>query len=103
VPIQFDSGATGFLIGNKLYQDLKSNCEIIDLNVKGKGGGVGSEFETKYFRIKEIKIGDYLIKNVVAYVPLNKDINDILLGIGVLKKFKEVLWSLNSKKMRFYK
>jgi hypothetical protein len=103
VPIQFDSGATGFFIGNRLYQTLKKQCEIKDLNVKSKSGGVGSEFETKYIQIKEIKIGSYLIKNVVAIVPLRNDINDLLLGIGFLKKFKEVEWSLNANSMRFYK
>jgi hypothetical protein len=103
VPIQFDSGATGFFIGNRLYQTLKNQCEIKDLNVKSKSGGVGSEFETKYIQIKEIKIGSYLIKNVVAIVPLRNDINDLLLGVGFLKKFKEVQWSLNANTMRFYK
>ena len=29
--------------------------------------------------------------------------DDLLIGIGFLKKFKEVLWSLNSNLMRFYK
>ena len=103
VPIQFDSGATGFFIGNRLYQTLKKQCEIKDLNVKSTSGGVGSEFETKYIQIKEVKIGSYLIKNVVAIVPLRSDINDLLLGIGFLKKFKEVEWSLNTNTMRFYK
>jgi hypothetical protein len=103
VPIQFDSGATSFFIGNRLYKDLLSNCEIEDMNVKSVSGGVGSEFETKYVKIKEILIGDYLVKNVVAVVPLREDINDLLIGIGFLKKFKEVLWSLNSNLMRFYK
>ena len=52
---------------------------------------------------KSIKIGDYIVKDVIAVVPLRDDINDLLIGIGFLKKFKEVLWSLNSNLMRFYK
>ena len=63
----------------------------------------GSEFEIKYIKIKSIKIGDYIVKDVIAVVPLRDDINDLLIGIGFLKKFKEVLWSLNSNLMRFYK
>ena len=107
VSIQFDTGAQDLLIGNKLYQELLKKCEVVDLNVKSKGLGVGGEFEFKYIQIKEIKIGDYLIKNVVAMVP-DKDksgeyINDMLIGIGFLKKFKEVKWSLNNSKMRFFK
>ena len=103
VPIQFDSGATSFFIGNRLYKDLVSKCEVQDMNVQSVSGGVGSEFEIKYIKIKSIKIGDYTVKNVIAVVPLRDDINDLLIGIGFLKKFKEVLWSLNSNLMRFYK
>ncbi len=103
VPIQFDSGATSFFIGHNLYKELKKSADIIDLNVKGISGGVGSEFDTKYILIKKIKLSDYQINNVVAIVPLREDINDMLIGVGFLKKFKEVLWSLNSNLMRFYK
>ena len=103
VPIQFDSGATSFFIGNRLYKDLLEKCEIEDMNVEGVSGGVGSEFKTKYIKIKELIIGDYTVKNVIAVVPLREDINDLLVGVGFLKKFKEVLWSLNSNLMRFYK
>ena len=103
VPIQFDSGATSFFIGHNLYKELKKSADIIDLNVKGISGGVGSEFDTKYILIKKIKLSDYQINNVVAIVPLREDINDMLIGVGFLKKFKEVLWSLNSYIMRFYK
>ena len=87
VPIQFDSGATSFLIGNRLFQEIKNKCEIIDLKVEGLVKGVSGEFKIKYVKIKEIKIGDYLIKNVVVLVPLKDDMNDMLMGIGFLKKF----------------
>ena len=103
VPIQFDSGATSFFIGNRLYKDLVSKCEVEDMNVQSISGGVGSEFEIKYIKVKSIQIGDYTVRNVIAVVPLRDDINDLLIGIGFLKKFKEVLWSLNSNLMRFYK
>jgi predicted aspartyl protease len=70
--------------------------------------GVGSVIETKYIKISKIKIGDYLVKNVVAIVPTSLDssgnkVNDMLIGIGFLKKFKDVEWSLNNDKLRFYK
>ena len=103
VPVQFDSGATSFFIGHNLYKELKKSADIVDFNVKGISGGVGSEFDTKYIMIKKIKLADYEINNVVAIVPLREDINDMLIGVGFLKKFKEVLWSLNSNLMRFYK
>ena len=103
VPIQFDTGATSFFIGNRLYRDLVDKCEVEDINVQSISGGVGSEFEIKYIKIKSIQIGEYTVKNVIAIVPLREDINDLLIGVGFLKKFKEVLWSLNSNLMRFYK
>ena len=81
VPIQFDSGATSFFIGNRLYKDLLANCEIEDMNVEGMSGGVGSEFKTKYIKIKSIQIGDYVVKNVIAVVPLREDINDLLIEL----------------------
>ena len=75
------------------------------VNYEGQkdGKGVGSKFETKVIKIDEILIGNYKVKNVIATVPLNEEINSSLIGIGFLKKFKEVLWSLNSNLMRFYK
>ena len=94
VPIQFDSGGTSFFIGHNLYKELHKSADIIDLNVKGISGGVGSEFDTKYIMIKTIKLSDYQINNVVAIVPLREDINDMLIGVGFLKKFKEVVLSL---------
>lgn len=108
VPIHFDTGASNFLIGSKLYQELLSKCDVIDLNVKSVSNGVGSKFPIKYILIKKIKIGNYTINNVVASVPTSKDkngndINDMLIGIGFLKKFKDVTWSMNNNVLRFFK
>lgn len=108
VNIHFDTGASGILLGNKLYLELLSRCDIVDLNVKVNTSGVGSKFPVKYILIKKIKIGNYTINNVVAAVPLSKDkhgndINDMLIGIGFLKKFKDVSWSMNNNILRFYK
>ena len=108
VPIHFDTGASNFLIGSKLYQELLSKCDVTDLNVKSVSNGVGSKFSVKYILIKKIKIGNYSINNVVASVPIGKDkngneINDMLIGIGFLKKFKDVTWSLNNNVLRFFK
>jgi len=110
VPIKLDTGATDFFIGQNLYQELLKKCDITDLNVIAKMGGVGSSFKAKHIKIKEIKIGDYLIKNVIAIVPLEgekdnngDDINNILFGIDIMKKFKEVTWSLTNNKLRFVK
>ena len=104
VPIQFDSGASSSLfIGYRLYQELQSQCEVVDLNVRSMAGGVGSEFNTRYVKFKEIQIGEYTVKNVVAVVPERNDINDLLIGVGFLRKFSEVEWRFNSNTLRFYK
>ena len=104
VPIQFDSGASsGLFIGYRLYQELQSKCEIVDLDVSSKAGGVGSEFNTRYVKFKEIQIGEYRVKNVVAVIPERNDINDLLIGVGFLRKFSEVEWRFNSNTLRFYK
>lgn len=104
VPIQFDSGASsGLFLGYRLYQELRSKCDVLDLNVSSKAGGVGSEFNTRYVKFKEIQIGEYLVKNVVAVIPERSDINDLLIGVGFLKKFSEVEWRFNSNTLRFYK
>lgn len=66
-------------------------------------GGVGSEFNTRYVKFKEIQIGEYTVKNVVAVVPERNDINDLLIGVGFLRKFSEVEWRFNSNTLRFYK
>ena len=52
-------------------------------------------------RIYEIKIGDYIVKNVVAKVML--DNNSSLLGTGFLLKFSDVHWNMNDNKLILYK
>ena len=66
VPIQFDSGATSFFIGHNLYKELKKSADIIDLNVKGISGGVGSEFDTKYIMINPTAISGYIFGYKIA-------------------------------------
>ena len=76
---------------NKLIKKYPNNSFVHNL------GGLALQ------QFKKIKLSDYQINNVVAILPLREDINDMLIGVGFLKKFKEVLWSLNSNLMRFYK
>ena len=88
---------------------INVESDIVDMQVKGKMNGVGSLIDTKYIKINEVKIGEYIVKNVIAIVPTGNgddgvgSVNDMLIGIGFLKKFKDVEWSLNKNKMRFYK
>ena len=101
----FDTGAESFSIGYRLFNDLKEKgLEYEDLNVDISTVGVsGVSFKSNAIVIKELKIGSYTIKNVVAIVRTLESANTSLLGMGFLKKFNEVKWSLIAKELVFYK
>jgi predicted aspartyl protease len=50
--------------------------------------------------LEEVKIGDYIVKNVVATVL---DTPSSLLGTGFLLKFSNVIWNMKDKKLTLYK
>ena len=101
----FDTGATVFSIGYRLFEYLKKNgLEYDDLDIIIPTVGVrGEPTNNKLIKIHEIKIGSYTIKNIVAYVETLETANMSLLGISFMKKFSEVQWSLNSDALIFYK
>ena len=66
-------------------------------------GVKGESMQNKVIRIKEINIGQYKLKNVIAFVKTLETANSSLLGIGFLKKFSEVQWSLISNQLILYK
>tara|TARA_B100000795_G_scaffold153047_1_gene114675 strand:+ start:288 stop:1400 length:1113 start_codon:yes stop_codon:yes gene_type:complete len=101
----FDTGAEMFSIGYKLFENLKMNgLSYEDLNVTVNTYGIrGEPTPNKVIKIKELTIGNYTVKNVIAFVETLETANTSLLGIQFLKKFKEVQWSLNSNKLVFYK
>lgn len=101
----FDTGAEMFSIGYRLFENLKKNgLEYEDLNIIVPTIGItGVSTDNKVIKIKEISIGSYKIKDVIAYVETLETANSSLLGIQFLRKFKEVKWSLNSNKLTFYK
>ena len=45
----------------------------------------------------------HLLRYIIDKDQNGNNINDLLIGVGFLKKFKDVEWSLNYNKMRFYK
>lgn len=101
----FDTGATVFSIGYRLFEYLKKNgLEYDDLDIIIPTVGVrGEPTNNKLIKIHEIKIGSYTIKNIVAYVETLETANMSLLGISFMKKFSEVQWSLNSDALIFYR
>ena len=101
----FDTGAEVFSIGFNLFNKLKEEGLLYDdLGVIMETVGVkGESMQNKVIRIKEINIGQYKLKNVIAFVKTLETANSSLLGIGFLKKFSEVQWSLISNQLILYK
>ena len=101
----FDTGAEVFSIGFNLFNQLKEEGLLYDdLGVIMETVGVkGESMQNKVIRIKEINIGQYKLKNVIAFVKTLETANSSLLGIGFLKKFSEVQWSLISNQLILYK
>jgi len=101
----FDTGAELFSIGFNLFNKLKENgLDYVDLDIVVETIGVrGESMQNKVIRIKEINIGQYKVKNIIAIVKTLETANKSLLGIGFLKKFSEVQWSLISNQLTLYK
>jgi hypothetical protein len=101
----FDTGAEMFSIGYKLFENLKEKGLVYeDLNITISTLGVrGEPSENHLIKIKELTIGTYKVRNVIAAVETLETANSSLLGVQFLKKFKEVQWSLNSNKLLFFK
>lgn len=98
----FDTGAQLFSIGKRMFDRLKNEgINYRELNQKVKTFGIGGLSNGKLVIIDEIKVGDYIIKNVVAKVSL--DTNFSLMGIGFFSKFSDVSWSMKDETISFYK
>ena len=98
----FDTGAQLFSIGKRMFDRLKNEgITYRDLNQTVKTFGIGGTSNGKLVIIDEIKVGNYVIKNVVAKVSV--DTNFSLMGIGFFSKFSDVSWSMNDERITFYK
>ena len=98
----FDTGAQLFSIGKRMFDRLKNEgISYRELNHKVKTFGIGGLSNGKLVIIDEIKVGDFIVKNVVAKVSL--DTNYSLMGIGFFSKFSDVSWSMKDENISFYK
>ncbi len=96
-----DTGAMPFTIGNIMFNRLVENgIKYKDLNKTTLSFGIGGQASGSLVIIEEIKIGDYIIKNVVAKV-FNSESS--LLGTGFLNKFSNVEWNMKEKELILYK
>ena len=97
-----DTGAMTFSIGKILFERLvKNGIKYTDLNKTVSTIGVGGQTSGSLVIIEEIKIGDYIIKNVVADIDENN--NYSLLGTQFLIKFSNVEWNMKKKELILYK
>ena len=101
----FDTGAEMFSLGYNLFNKLKENgLDYVDLGIVIPTIGIrGEPTENMVIKIKEISIGQFKVKNVIAFVETLETANSSLLGIDFLKKFSEVKWSLISEQLTLYK
>ena len=97
-----DTGAMPFSIGKILFERLvKNGIKYTDLNKTVSSIGVGGQTSGSLVIIEEIKIGDYIVKNVVADIDENN--NYSLLGTQFLIKFSNVEWNMKKKELVLYK
>ena len=97
-----DTGAMFFTIGKIMFDRLvKNGIKYTDLNKTEKFfGATGSQGSLEIIVIDELKIGDYIIKNVVAKVI---ESNSSLLGTDFLNKFSNVEWNMKKKELILHK
>lgn len=105
--IIFDSGGGVLTIGKDLWdkfieQGFEETIHYEELNLwKRFRGAIDGKFEyNRAIKIYELVLGDYIVKNVVAYVSPSKY---SLMGSDFFKKFSEVKWSLIKNQLEFYK
>ncbi len=117
IKFTFDTGAEGITIGLNQWKKLSLNPnKYVDLNIASEVVGIGGKAPAKYYKLNQLKIGDYIIKNVIiAVVEENKDIIELmnngdvskefnnLLGMGLLSKFSNAKWDMKENKLTLYK
>ena len=98
----FDTGAEIFSIGRRMFNRMvDEGINYKDLNRTIKTLGVGGESLGKLIILDKIKVGDYLLNNVI--VKIANENNYSLLGMGFLNKFNEVKWSMKKKQILIYR
>jgi hypothetical protein len=100
----FDTGATSLVISSDLLLDLKKHgMKIRDLKIEGGTASIasGDKVSTKSYIIDNIRIGNYLLNNVV--VDVGSKGTSSLCGIGLFNKFSNVEWDMKAETLKLYK
>lgn len=92
-----DSGASDVLISQEIEKNLINNKKITKNNYLSPSLykiADGSIIECRRLLLPEIKIGNYIVKNVIASISSNG--NTLLLGKSFLDKFQS--WTIDNNK-----
>lgn len=97
----FDTGCSSMLINYDLLNKLRSN-NVEMRKVKSSTASTASNdvIYTEKYMIKEIKLGDFTINNLVVSVTKN---GSLLCGMGLFNKFSNVEWNLKESTLKLYK
>ena len=89
------------LINYDLLNKLRSN-NVEMRKVKSSTASTASNdvIYTEKYMIKEIKLGDFTINNLVVSVTKN---GSLLCGMGLFNKFSNVEWNLKESTLKLYK
>ena len=98
----FDTGARLTSIGKRMFDRfVNEGVTYKDLNRVVKTFGIGGEAKGKLVVLDNVKVGDYIVNNLIVKVSLQNNIS--LLGIDFLNKFKNVEWDMKKEELKFYK
>ena len=100
----FDTGATGLIFDQDFLKELRNNeCEVMKTKMKGQSARTasGEVINYKVFILNNVKIGDYVLNNVVASVGPKG--TSPLCGIGLFNKFSNVEWNMQDSTLKLYK
>lgn len=100
----FDTGSTEIIFDQNFLKKLRNNgCEVKKTKIKGQSAltASGEEIFYKVFLLNNVKIGDYVLNNVV--VSVGPPGTSSLCGIGLLKKFSNAEWNMKDSTLKLYK
>ena len=84
-----DTGASDLIINREIERDLLINGSIRQEDYLGKESYIladNKEVNAQLVRLKNVKIGDYILNNVIAAII---DEGSLLCGTGLLNKFRK--------------
>ena len=99
----FDTGATDLIINSDMERELIFNGSIKKEDYLGEQEFILADNSVvigRVVRINNIKIGDYMVNNVIVSVL---DRGSLLCGLGLLEKFRKWVFIKDSEILKIYK